>query len=184
MIAPLDIEASARLAGGHRWVELRLFEILGRWSAAVPVAAVQAQVGPQSLRHAWHAELWRACLPSLPHLDAERVTAAPSPALAALVEEVGDAGDRLGALEKLVGVYRLLLPRLQVAHARRRARATDVTDAPVLRALDLIGADLARDLGAGEGLVQSLVRSGADARRAAERLGWLEAALIEAGGLP
>jgi hypothetical protein len=184
MIEPLDIETSARRAGGHRWVEQRLFEILGRWSAAVPVAGAPAVLGAHSYHHAWHAELWRGCLPTLPQLDPATVTVPPSPAVAAFFEEVADRKDDHDAAGKLVGVYRVVLPRLAAAYADRGDRAAAVTDAPVLRALELIAADLRRDGEAGERLVQSLLRTGDGARRAAERQGWLEAQLIDAGGIP
>ena len=61
--------------------------------------------------------------------------------------------------------------------------ASPVSDGPVLRALELIRPDLARDAEAGERLVQSLLASSAAARRAAERQGWLEGRLIDAGGI-
>jgi hypothetical protein len=181
---PWGIEAAARRAGAHRWVERRLFEILGRWSAEVPVAEAKPLLGAQSLHHAWHAELWAGCLPTLPHLRPDDVTAAPSPAVAAFFDEVGDEAGEADAAGRLVGVYRVVVPRLRVAYAGRRAGASGVADAPVVRALDLIEADLARDGAAGERLVQSLLRSGDDARRAGERQGWLEALLVEAGGIP
>jgi hypothetical protein len=183
MIAPLDIETSAQRAGVHRWIEQRLFEILGRWSAEVVVPEAKGLLGAQSYHHAWHAELWRGCLPTLPHLDPEGVTAPPSAGLAAVLDEVADAAGEQDALGRLVGVYRVVVPRLAVAYADRQAGASAVSEGPVLRALDLIRPDLARDGEAGERLVQSLVASADDARRAGERQGWLEGRLVEAGGI-
>jgi hypothetical protein len=183
MIVPLDIETSARRAGVHRWVELRLFEILGRWSAEIPVPGARALLGSQSYHHAWHAELWRGCLPTLPHLDPDGVTAAPSEELAAVLDDVADGARADDPAGRLVGVYRVIVPRLAVAYAERQAGASGVSDGPVLRALELIRPDLARDGEAGERLVQSILRSGDDACRAAERQGWLEGRLIEAGGI-
>jgi hypothetical protein len=184
MIAPLDIETSAQRAGVHRWIEQRLFEILGRWSGEIPVAEARGLLGAQSYHHAWHAELWRACLPTLPHLDPEAVTAPPSPALATVMDEVADGAGAHDGLCRLVGVYRVVVPRLAAAYAGRHAGTSAVSDGPVLRALELIRPDLARDGEAGERLVQSLVETPDDARRAGERQGWLEGRLIEAGGIP
>jgi hypothetical protein len=184
MIAPLDIETSAHRAGVHRWLEQRLFEILGRWSAEVPVPEAKGLLGAQSYHHAWHAELWRGCLPTLPHVDPDGVTVAPTPALAGVLDEISDTAGAHDPVERLVGVFRVIDPRLAVAYAARAAQASDVTDGPVIRALELIRPDLDRDAAAGERLVQSLLRTPADARRAAERQGWLEGRLIEAGGIP
>src|SRR3954447_17921197 len=102
MIAPLAIETSAHRAGVHRWIEQRLFEILGRWSAEVAVPEAKGLLGSHSYHHAWHAELWRGCLPSLPHLDPEGLTAPPSPALAAVLDEVADGDGDQDALCRLV----------------------------------------------------------------------------------
>jgi hypothetical protein len=184
MTEPLDVEMSARRTGTHRWVERRLFEILGGWSAGLGLPAAQVLVGAQSRHHAWHAELWAACLPTLPHLDPDRVTVPPSPALAAFFDEVADPAGAHDPVVRLAGVYRVVVPRLEVAYARRREGLAEVTDAPVLRALRLVRADLRRDGAAGEALVQSLLDSSETARRVAERQGWLEGELIEAGGIP
>ena len=36
---------------------------LGDWVADMPIAAVQVHLDAQSMRHAWHAELWAERLP-------------------------------------------------------------------------------------------------------------------------
>jgi hypothetical protein len=184
MTVPLDIESSARRTGAHRWVELRLFEILGSWSAGLGHPAAQNLFGAHSRHHAGRAGLWAGCLPTLPHLDPDAASAAPSEALAGFFDELADPAGGHDALDRLVGVYRVVVPRLATAYDRRRLDLTEVADGPVLRALRLVRTDLRRDGAAGEALVQSLLVSGDGARRAAERQGWLEGRLIEAGGIP
>jgi hypothetical protein len=183
MTAPLDIETAAHRTGGHRWIEQRLFEILGRWSVELAVPEAKSMLGSQSFHHAWHAELWGGCLPSLPHLDPDGATAPPTPEVAAFFEEVADEPGEHDAVARLAGVYRVVIPRLAAAYGHRAAGAHEVVDGPVLRALELIRPDLARDGERGERLVQSLLRTGDDARRAADRQGRLEALLIDAGGI-
>jgi hypothetical protein len=223
MSPPLDIEASARRAGGHRWVEQQLFGMLGRWSAEVPDDAAAVLVGAQSRHHGAHAELWRTCLPTLPHLDPESVTVAPTPAFAAVVQAVAEGrwpggngsggppgppvppGDAVVAavahdladdaaadgvpaddltLERLVGVYRVLLPRLLAAYGRRRASASPVCDGPVIAVIDAVLAVEVPAALAGEALVQRLMGTPADVRRAAAFQAAVEASLVAAGGLP
>jgi hypothetical protein len=233
MSPPLAIEASARRAGGHRWVEQRLFELLGRWAAELPDDGAAVLVGAHSRQHGAHAELWRTCLPTLPHLDPESVTVAPSPAFAAVVEAVaagrvpdraGPAGvpggpsgpspevvavDALGhavvdavaheladevagngvpadevTLERLVGVYRVLLPRLVAAYGRRRAEASPVCDGPVMAVIDAVLAVEVPAGRAGEAVLQRLIGTPAEARRAAAYQSAVEASLVAAGGLP
>jgi hypothetical protein len=83
------IEASGRRIGHHAWVEMRLFETLGRWSGTVADPRAKALLAGQSHHHAWHAELWYALLPALPHLPAADLVAASeatSELVAALAE--------------------------------------------------------------------------------------------------
>ena len=51
--------------GEYRWIENALYALLGEWVTDMPVAAVQVHLDGQSLRHAWHAELWADRLPVL-----------------------------------------------------------------------------------------------------------------------
>jgi hypothetical protein len=180
----LDIETAARRVGALRWVELRLFEVLGRWSAVVPEPAVKAVVGTHSHHAAWRAELWRTCLPALPSLTPDSVTVPPSAAVAAVVDAVDDPGDDAGTLGPLTGVYRVLVPHLLGAGNDLVEVASPVGDAPLLRVAHLVRADLAADRAAGERLIRrGLLRTGDDARRAAARQGELEANLVDGGGL-
>jgi hypothetical protein len=184
MATALDIEASARRAGAHRWIEQRLFEVLGRWTAVVPEPGAKALLAVHARRHAAHAELWRGCLPTLPHLDPAGLTVAPTAGLAAFIDTVADPAEARDTVEKLTGVYRVLLPRLVAAYVSRAAVASEVADGPVIRVLDLVRRDDVEDWGSGERLLQSLISSATDARRAANWQGEIESLLVEAGGLP
>jgi hypothetical protein len=90
---PETIEQSARRIGHHAWLEMRLFEVLGRWSGTVPDPRARAAFATHSRQHAWHAELWHGLLPAVPHLGAAELVA-PDEAAAAIVAglEALDAG--------------------------------------------------------------------------------------------
>ncbi len=62
---PLSLGETAALVGEYRWIENALYGLLGEWVTDMPVAAVQVHLDAQSLRHAWHAELWSDRLPVL-----------------------------------------------------------------------------------------------------------------------
>jgi hypothetical protein len=81
---PETIEQSARRIGRHAWLEMRLFEVLGRWSGTVPDPRARAAFATHSRQHAWHAELWHGLLPAVPHLGAAELVA-PDEAAAAIV---------------------------------------------------------------------------------------------------
>src|SRR3546814_4627208 len=59
------VEESARRVGHYKWIEMRLFEVLGGWVATVPELDVKLRLGTHCYHHAWHAELWHKRLPEL-----------------------------------------------------------------------------------------------------------------------
>ena len=176
-------EAAAR-ATRNRWVESRLFELLGAWVSSVPEVEVKSRLATHSLHHGWHAELWRDLVP----------VGAAAPAAPALPVRPGEDGlvrllDALGGdqcppstLEKLVAVYRVVAPRLVVAYRGQLESARPLADGPTMRWLKHILVDEVEAWQEGERLLQSLVQGPADAERAARQQGRLEALIAGGGG--
>jgi len=81
MSLPLDMTAA--LVGEYRWIETTLYATLGAWVSDLPLAGVQVLLDAQSMRHAWHAELFADRLPVRSGVDPDELTG-PSPATAAL----------------------------------------------------------------------------------------------------
>jgi len=162
------IEDSARRCALGRWWELKLFELLGAWVATVPELEVKACLATQSLHHGWHAELWSAVTPGVAHLDGDRLPR-PGPALEALADalEAGDAG--AATIERLVGVYGVVLPGLVAEHRAYLERAETACDGPLMRVVNLILADELADLAVGERLLGSLLVSSGETERATRR---------------
>ncbi len=196
--APLTLDAAAALLGEYRWVEHALYRLLGEWVGDMPIAAVQVHLDAQSMRHAWHAELWAERLPVLAGADPDGWTtpSAPTTALfAALSGEppptVGpgslwppgeeDAFGHPGALPRLAGLYRVVLPRLVTTYERHLRVASPLTDAPVARALRLVLNDEIEDWHAGERMVERLVSRPHDVAAVYEFLQRLEAVVVGAG---
>ena len=71
-----SVEESARRVGNYKWIEMRLFEVLGGWVATVPELDVKLRLGTHCYHHAWHAELWHKRLPELREMNPDRLTAA------------------------------------------------------------------------------------------------------------
>ncbi len=200
---PLPLAETAALMGEYRWVEHALYTVLGQWVTDMPLAAVQVHLDSQSLRHAWHAELWAERLPVRDGVDPDALTV-PSPPSAVLVSALagtavtaGTAGtgltgaawapdeddpfDHPGALPRLAGLYRVALPRLVTSYERHLRAAAPVTDGPVARALRLVLNDEIEDWRAGERLVQRLVTRPHDVVAVHEFLQRLESAVVGAG---
>ncbi|MGA8726057.1 MAG: hypothetical protein WB565_13560 [Acidimicrobiales bacterium] len=181
----LTLGVTAALVGEYRFIESTLYSTLGSWVVDMPIPAVQLQVDAQSMRHAWHAELWAERLPVLAGVDAERlsVPSRPTQALFAALE-----GDELpggegppGALPRLAAMYRVILPRLVTTYVRHLRVASPITDGPVLRALRLVLHDETEDWHAGERLVQRLVTRPHDVEAVYQFQQHLESLVVAAG---
>lgn len=170
---------TARRLGRLRWVELRLFEVLGGWVASTPEPAVQAMLAAQSYHHAWHGRLWGERFPSGYGHDLEAATAPASAALARWVDDVA-ALDRTA--DRLCGLYRVVLPRLIVDYRTWRDEANPVSDGPLLRWLGFVLADDVDDWQVGTVALADLLVTTDDAHSSGVLLGQLEAAFVAAGG--
>ena len=134
-VSPLPLEASATLVGEYRWIEHALYRLLGEWVTDMPIAAVQVHLDAQSMRHAWHAELWAERLPVRAGDDPDGWTTPSGPSAALFTALSGTAlplegpgstwppaGEDVvgpaGALPRLAGLYRVVLPRLVTTYQR------------------------------------------------------------------
>ena len=95
--APLGLDASAALVGEYRWIEHALYRLLGQWVTDMPIAAVQVHLDAQSMRHAWHAELFAERLPVMAGSDPDgwTVPSAPTTALFAALSGTMPPGVRI-----------------------------------------------------------------------------------------
>lgn len=178
-----DYWETARRVGRYQWFGMRLFEVLGGWAATVPEPGVKLQFGSQAPHHAWHAELWQGLLPTAHEVRPEQFLVPPDDELTALVEALTAPTDAAHTIEKLAGVYRVVLPHLIATHTSHLERTSSVTDAPTARCLRLVLADELDDWRAGEMLLQSLIVSPADIDRARASQAGLEKLLLAAGGI-
>jgi hypothetical protein len=196
MSLPLDMTAA--LVGEYRWIETTLYATLGAWVSDLPLAGVQVLLDAQSMRHAWHAELFADRLPVRSGVDPDELTG-PSPATAALfaaldgieVPEIGpgsswppadrEAVPRPGALPRLAGLYRVVLPRLVTTYTRHLRVTAPVADGPLRRALRLVLRDEVEDWLAGERLVQRLVQRPHDVAAVYEFQEHLDEVTVAAG---
>jgi len=178
-----DILEAGRRAGHACWIEQRLFETLGSWVADAARSAEPAlsrMLAEHAHHHAWHAELWRDRLPELaehPPADAVR------PRHEAAVELVDTLSSVDGTVERLVGVYRVLLPRLADEYDAQLQATSPLTDGPTARVLKLCLADLHDDRSEGEATLRSLIDSPEVAATAHAREVALETLAAAANGL-
>ncbi len=194
----LSLEETARMVGAYRWIERRLFQIYGHWVGQETVPEARLFYDVQSQQHAWHAELWEERLPVLDSVDPDALSAAPSEGVDRLLARVaggghvdvdpagpavsevgpGSTGGSGGTLLRLVGMARVVLPRLVAGYTRHLHRSVMVADAPVIRALRHVVRDEMEAWQAAELQVQVLVRRPSDVaavtehQRASWRTSW------------
>lgn len=174
----LPLSVTASMVGGYRWIEQRLFELLGRWGAEATPPELRVHLDAQSARHAWHASLWADRLPVRDGVSADELTAAPPVAarVLALLDE-----SRSDAAPLMAGLYRVVLPRLVTGYTRHLGATSPVSDGPVIRALRLVLTDEIEDWHAGERLVQGLLTGPDDVAAVSALHQKLESAVVEAG---
>ena len=178
-----SIEETGRRAGHYRWAEVKLFETLGGWIATVPEPDVKMRLGTHCHKHAWHADLWRERLPALRGTDPDRLTQPANDALVRFFDAMTEPGAPDTTLEKLTGVYRVLIPRFIAAYTHHLNNTSEITDAPTVRSLRFILQDELDDWRDGEMTLQALIGTPADAERVAAHQARLEALMTEAGGI-
>ena len=131
------MEESARRVGNYKWVEMKLFEALGGWVATVPELDVKMRLGTHCYHHAWHAELWHKRLPELREMNPDRLTQPANDDLVAFVDAMTEPEAPELTIEKLVGVYRVLIPHKIAAYTYHLNNTSQITDAPTIRSLEL-----------------------------------------------
>jgi hypothetical protein len=163
----LDLVGLQRVLGGYQWVERRAFEVIGAWVATEVVPEARIVFDVHSQQHAWHAELFAERMPSVEGVDPASYVLPPSAEADRLfaglgggagVQEDASRPASGGTLLRLVGLARVLLPRLVAGYGRHLGRCASVADAPVVRALRLVLRDDVEAWQAAEAMVQSLVR--------------------------
>ncbi len=177
------VEETARRVGNYKWVEMRLFEALGGWVATVPELDVKMRLGTHCYKHAWHSELWHKRLPELREMNPERLTVPANEEFVAFMNAVTEPERADQTIEKLVGAYRVLIPHKVAAYTFHLNNTSSITDAPTIRSLKLILADETEDWRDGEMLIQSLLETEQEVRRAADHQARLETLVVASGGV-
>src|SRR6266849_8090763 len=177
------VEETAGRVGQYKWIEMRLFEALGGWVATVPELDVKMRLGTHCYKHAWHAELWHKRLPELREMNPERLTAPANDDVVAFMDALTAPERTDQTIEKLVGVYRVLIPHKIAAYTYHLNNTSTITDAPTIRSLKFVLQDELDDWRDGEMMLQSLLVKPEDTARASAHQGRLECLIVEAGGI-
>ena len=178
-----DVKEAARRVVRYETVTFHLMRLLGGWLAKIPEFELKFEIG----RHVWQdaqaAESLRQRTSEL------RVPAEADRRVPAEVQRFLDELDAAETpLQFLVGVYRVTKPRLVSAMQYHAVVTDQVCDAPTVRSLRPIVAELAYQIHWGEAAIEALIGTDQDAAvgRARQAVAWqqhLEETLAGAGGL-
>lgn len=170
--------------GHYKWLEMRLFDVLGTWVAIIVgsgsrSADIAYRLGHHCSHHAFHAELWHRRLVELGHHRPDELTVPATPEIEAAFDSLLE---ETTVVERLVGLYQVVLPRLIAAYGFHLDNINEVSDAPTMRVLDVCLRDDIEQWRQGELMVQALLGPD-DIDRVAARQAELMALLVAAGGL-
>src|SRR3954447_7743909 len=116
-------------------------------------------------------------------MNQDRMTVPPNDAYVAFIESVREPEAPETTIEKLTGVYRVLIPRIIGVYTYHLNGTSQITDAPTIRSLKFALQDDFEDWRDGEMLLQSLIDTPEKADRAAARFAELEKLYLVSGGV-
>ena len=177
------VDESARRVGHYKWTEMRLFEALGGWIATVPELDVKMRLGVHCYHHAWHSELWHKRLPELREMNPDRLAIPPNDEYVAFMDAVTEPEAPELTIEKLTGIFRVLLPHKIAVYTFHMNATSKITDAPTIRSLKFILSDEMDDWREGEMLLQSLLTTDEYVERATRHQEKLQKLLVASGGM-
>ena len=182
LVGEWTVEESVERIVNYKWAEERISAALGGWVATIPELDVKAMLGPACYQHAWHADLWRQRLPELKEANEHRSEPA-NDAFVTFMDELTSPDDADLTVEKLVGVYRVLVPHLLAAYTFHRHVTSDIVDAPTVRILGFMLDDDHRQLVEGEMMIQDLASDPKLRERAGKWHTHLDVLLARSGGV-
>jgi hypothetical protein len=116
-------------------------------------------------------------------MNPDRLTQPANDEIVAFMDAVTEPEAPELTIEKLVGVYRVLIPHKIAAYTYHLNNTSTITDAPTIRSLKFCLADEFEDWRDGEMLLQSLIETPEEVDRAAAHQAKLEKLMVLAGGI-
>jgi hypothetical protein len=126
--------------------------------------------------------LWRLRLPELREANEDRAEPANED-FQRFMQELTSPNDADLTIEKLVGIYRVLVPHLLAVYTFHQRVTSDIVDAPTVRILKFMLDDDHEQFVQGEMLIQDLARTPELRERAGKWQTHLDVLLAKSGGV-
>jgi hypothetical protein len=179
-----DVEATARRVRNFRYAEEWLMLAFGGWIATIPEVPVKTGLGKITWESAQAAD---ALGRRLPELRCGRKAVAASEAanrgFADFIQAVTEPESPEHTIEKLAGVFDVLLPHLGDVFERTLRETDQICDAPTIELLDDILRRTRRHVAWGQEVLDRLCDTDAKRERRRERAAKLREYLAACGGV-
>lgn len=182
LVGEWTVEESVERIVNYKYAEQQISAALGGWVATIPELDVKAMFGPHCYQHAWACDLWRLRLPELRENNDMRSEPANAD-FAAFMQELTSPEDGDLTIEKLTGMYRVLVPHLLATYTYHQKVTSDIVDSPTVRILGFMLADLHTQFVEGEMMIQDLARTPKLRERAGKWQTHLDVMLAKSGGV-
>ena len=179
-----DVESTARRVRNFRYAEEWLMMLFGGWIATIPEVPVKTGLGKLTWETAQAADAFGKRLPELRcGRNAVGASESPNEGFAAFVQAIAEPESPDQTIEKLAGVFDVLLPHL-IAVYERTARSTDqIADAPTIELLDDVVRRKRRHVAWGHEVLDRLCDTDAARERRRVRAADLADRLAKCGGV-
>jgi hypothetical protein len=179
-----DVEATARRVRNFRYAEEWLMLVCGGWIATIPEVPVKTGLGKITWETAQAADALGKRLPELRcGRKAVAASEAPNQGFADFIQALAEPESPDLTIEKLAGVFDVLLPHL-VEVFERTARETDqICDAPTIELLEDVVRRTRRHVAWGREVLDRLCDTDARRERRRERSAVLRERLAACGGV-
>jgi hypothetical protein len=132
-----DVEATARRVRNYRYAEEWMMMIIGGWIATIPELPVKTGLGKIVWDLAQGADALGRRLPELRCGRSSATSSEPgNEGFAGVVQAVAEPDDPDHTIEKLAGVFDVLIPHLLEVYEKNMQETDQIADAPTIELLE------------------------------------------------
>lgn len=182
LIGEWSVEESVERIVRYKWCQQQLSAALGGWGATIPELDVKAMLGRHTYEHAWHTDLWRLRLPELREANEDRAEPG-NEAFKHFMNELMSPDAPELTIEKLTGIYRVMVPHLLAVYTFHQKVTSDIVDSPTVRILKFMLDDLHIQFVEGEMMIQDLASTPELRERSGKWYTHLDVLLAKSGGV-
>ena len=179
-----DVESTALRIRNFRYAEEWMMMMMGGWIATVPEIPVKTGLGKIVWETAQAADELGKRLPELRcGRKALEASEAPNSAFADFIQAVSEPESPDLTIEKLVGVFDVLIPHLVEIYELHNRETDAICDAPTIEILELMVRRKREHISWGQDVLDALCQSEETQQRRRQRAEHLANLLKESGGV-